>query len=52
MKDVAIICDNHINVQGICCEIFTHTFVPAFSGTHGITYVVSNGGKRENYIVF
>ncbi len=35
VKDVAIIYDKHINVQEIFCEILTHTFVPAFSGTHG-----------------
>ncbi len=27
VKDVAIIYDNHINVQEILCEILTHTFV-------------------------
>ena len=27
---------NYINVQEIICEILTHTFVPAFTGTHGI----------------
>ena len=38
-KDVAITYDNHINVQEIYIlwDIDTsHTFVPAFSGTHGI----------------
>ncbi len=37
---MAIICDNHINVQEIFCEILTHTFVPAFSGTHGIVVLI------------
>ncbi len=32
---MAIRYDNNINVQKIFCEILTHTFVPAFSGTHG-----------------
>ncbi len=36
VKDVAIIYDNRTSVQEIFCEILTHMFIPAFSGTHGI----------------
>ena len=38
-KGFGYIYDNHINVQGILCEILTNTFIPAFSGTHGITII-------------
>ena len=41
---MAIIYDNHINVQEIFWEILTHTFVPAFSGTHGINDIALKGG--------
>ncbi len=43
VKDVAIIYDNYINVQEIICEILTHMFVPAFSGTHGIALALMPG---------
>ena len=33
---MAIIHDNHINLQETFCEILTHRFVLALSGTHGI----------------
>ncbi len=47
VKDVTKIYDNHINVHEIYCEILTHTFVPAFSGTPCIYRVLTSKNVKS-----